>query len=402
MVELELEITDFGHGGVGIARHNDKVVFVRGALPGERVLARVTKDLAKRTEAVVTSVLDASEYRVEVPWPQGAAGVTGGADLAHASLDYQRELKAAVLEGAIRRVGGEELTDHLAQQGITVVVAAVGHGDGWHTRTRFDVVKQKYGFGMYVEGSNDVVGITAMPMAVRDLEEFAFENDWDETFRVGDRVRFVAPSRGENVAVADGVAWSAPGTRADDDVLESVSSGDDMFDYDVAADGFWQVHYRAPRTLLTAGLDGAQIVPGDVVLELFSGAGLFTAPLAKATGESGEVTAFEGDKKAVSYARRNLEQFPWARTFSRRIDARMDLGGADVIVADPPRKGLGIELAQSIAGSQARQIVLVSCDPASAARDVAAMVRSGRTVTSMQAFDIFPHTHHMEIVTVLS
>lgn len=396
-----LHITDFGHGGVGIARHNDKVVFVRGALPGEIVSAAVTKDLAKRTEAVVVDVHEASEHRVDTAWADGAPGRTGAADLAHATLDYQRSLASHVLAGAIRRVGGEDLADHLESRGIIPVVRAVDSA-GWHTRTRFDVVATGQGWGMHAEGSPAVLPIDRMPLAVADLESFAFGHDWSQTFRRGERVRFVAPSLGECLAVGERGVFSAPGVQAGQTVTETVSTGTEMFDYDVAAGGFWQVHYLAPRTLLCAVMDGAKVQPGERVLELFSGAGLFTLPLARAVGEHGSVAAFEGDRRAVGYARTNLERFAQASVGVARIDERMDVGNVDVIVADPPRKGLGIGLAQRIAHSVASRIVLVSCDPAAAARDVAALVRCGREVASMHAFDIFPQTHHFEVVTTLA
>ena len=149
-------------------------------------------------------------------------------------------------------------------------------------------------------------------------------------------------------------------------------------------------------------LRAARVEPGDGVVELYAGAGLLTQPLALAVGDSGGVWAFEGMREATDDARANLRDLPWARVQTASITARFarDLGGR-ILVADPPRSGLGRDLASTLAAGPVRRIVLVSCDPAAMARDVAAMHEAGRVVTGFDAVDLFPHTHHFECVTVL-
>lgn len=403
MIAKHIEITDFAHGGVGVGRIDERVVFVRGALPGEIADVEITQELSSFLRGKVLDVQQAHPQRIPVLWKEGAAGVTGAADLSHASLDLQHKLKTQVLLTNLRRIGGEQLVAHLESQQIspTVVAPTTVADDGWHTRTRFDVVKLDDGWGMNHERSHDVVPLDCMPLAVRDLETFAFDAAWDDVVTPGTKARFVAPASGPNVVVMRGKVYEAPGVTTKHTVTETVPVGDQLFDYDVHADGFWQIHYAAPRTLAALVLEGAQIRPGDSVLELFSGAGLFSVPLAQATGELGSVDAVEGAGQAVKDAKANLSAYPWANSRTARIDASFGTTQADVVVADPPRKGLGVELAKGLARSVARRIVLVSCDPAAAARDVAAFVGAGRTVVSMEARDIFPHTHHFEVVTVV-
>ncbi|WP_434700191.1 hypothetical protein [Trueperella pyogenes] len=109
------------------------------------------------------------------------------------------------------------------------------------------------------------------------------------------------------------------------------------------------------------------------------------------------MSAIEGSARAVEDARFNLANTPWANVRVQNIDDSAVRGQrADVVVADPPRAGLGKKLAAQLA-----RIVLVSCDPAAMARDVAELVKRGRRVESWRAFDIFPHTHHVEVVTCL-
>lgn len=407
MIAQSIEITDFAHGGVGVGRVDERVVFVRGALPGEIVDVEITDERSSFLRGRVVAIRQAHPERVPVSWRQGAAGETGAADLSHASLSLQRELKTRVLHTNLRRIGGEDLLAHLAAQQIEPqvlspdVILSAEHDAGWHTRTRFDVVKLTSGWGMNRERSHDVVRLDRMPLAVRDLEKFAFDARWDDVVAPGTKAHFVAPASGPNVVAMRGTVYEAPGVTTQPTVAETVAVGDNLFDYDVHADGFWQIHYAAPRTLAELVLAGASVQPGDAVLELFSGAGLFSVPLAYATGSSGSVDAVEGSAHAVRDARVNLAQYPWAHSRTARIDASFADSQADVVVADPPRKGLGVELADGLARSGARRIVLVSCDPAAAARDVARFVAAGRTVVSLQARDIFPHTHHFEVVTVV-
>ncbi|VEI12503.1 class I SAM-dependent RNA methyltransferase [Trueperella bialowiezensis] len=399
---MRVRIDDIGHGGVGVGRIDDRVIFVRGAIPGELVDVAITDKRAKFLRGVVRDVIEPSPDRVDHPWPDGQAGRVGAADFGHIRLTGQRELKSAVIKQAVRRIGGEALADMVS--GHDLGVRAVDEGDGWHSRTRFDVVKMERGVGMYAEKTNTLVPISSVPLAVRDLEQLdLFGTSWDEAIKPGERIKAVAPASGPNVVVAGGRVWSAPGRDAADHVQERAYTGEEIVDYQVSAAGFWQIHHRAPSALLSEVLRGSDVGPGDHVAELFSGAGLFTVPLARRVGPSGSVRAYEGSARAVADANVNLDGMPWASARQRRIDATIakELTGADVVVADPPRAGLGAQTADALGALPARKIVLVSCDPAAMARDVAQLVASGREIESIVALDIFPHTHHVEVICVL-
>jgi tRNA/tmRNA/rRNA uracil-C5-methylase (TrmA/RlmC/RlmD family) len=153
-----------------------------------------------------------------------------------------------------------------------------------------------------------------------------------------------------------------------------------------------------------AVLDAAGAEPGTRVLELYSGAGLLTLPLARAVGEGGAVVSLEGAETAVRDARRNLHDHPGARLNHGRVDARSvaDLGGgSDVVVLDPPRAGAGAEVMAAVCGLGARSIVHVACDPAALARDLRAAREHGYVVETLAGYDLFPHTHHVEVVARL-
>jgi len=190
----------------------------------------------------------------------------------------------------------------------------------------------------------------------------------------------------------------------------------------VAATGFWQVHEGAPEVLVDAVLrasapDGVAALAGAHVLDLYSGAGLLTVPLALAVGPSGRVTTVEGDARAVRDARRNTHDLDQVTLHQGDVGTVLgsvleDMGGApsgapgmaapDVVVLDPPRTGAGRAVVERVASSGAPRVVYVACDPAALARDTATFAERGYRLESLRAFDLFPMTHHVECVAVLT
>jgi tRNA/tmRNA/rRNA uracil-C5-methylase (TrmA/RlmC/RlmD family) len=180
----------------------------------------------------------------------------------------------------------------------------------------------------------------------------------------------------------------------------------------VAADGFWQVHRAAPAVLTGAVLEATGASAGELagatVLDLYSGAGLFTLPLADAVGPQGHVVAVEGDARAVKDARRNAHAYDQVDLRLGAVD-RVLAGGpgeaevpaADVVVLDPPRSGAGRTVVDAIAALAPRRVVYVACDPAALARDVGYLAAHGYALRGVRGFDLFPHTHHVEAVAVL-
>jgi len=197
-------------------------------------------------------------------------------------------------------------------------------------------------------------------------------------------------------------------------------------DWKVSAGGFWQVHPAAADTLTAAVLAACEPKPGDTALDLYCGAGLFTASLAAAVGPDGAVTGVESDEAAVRDARHNLRDFPWARVHRGEVGAVLRGGGprggprsaarnkggqgrqalppARLAVADPPRSGLDRAVIGylSAAGSGTERFCYVSCDPATLARDLGLLLARGWTLEGLRAFDAFPMTHHVECVAWLS
>jgi len=406
--EVELEIGPVAHGGHCVARLDGRVVFVRHTLPGERVRARVTETGTRFWRADAVEVLEASADRVPSAWPEAGPGGVGGGELAHVALPAQRRWKAAVLTEQLQR---------LARLDREVVVEAAPGDDergGLGYRTRIDLVADGEGrAGMRRFRSHDVVALDGMPLATEAVAALAdAEGVWTRRWQPGARLELVAPESGaEPMLLVDDVPWrrgradTRPNARRA--VTETVRVGGAEHGYRVAADGFWQVHRAAPDLLAGTVLDAVGDATGATVLDLYSGAGLFTVPLAAAVGGSGRVIAVEGDTGAVKDARRNAHDLPQVELHLgavERVLGEGDTGGvgvADVVVLDPPRTGAGRTVVDAIAERTPGRVVYVACDPAALARDIGYLAGHGYELTSLRGLDLFPMTHHVEAVAVL-
>ncbi|WP_251150835.1 TRAM domain-containing protein [Cellulosimicrobium sp. Marseille-Q4280] len=418
-VEMEVEVGPVAHGGHCVARHDGRVVFVRHTLPGERVRARVTEggEGSKFWRADAVEILEPSPDRVPSVWPEAGPGGVGGGELGHVALPAQRRWKGDVLAEQLRRLARLDLD---ARPDLQVEVEGLPGDDesgGLGYRTRIDLVADDDGHaGMHRFRSHDVVALDAMPLATDEVAGLAEqEKVWTRRWRPGTRLELVAPTGSAPLLLVDGEPWRGGSldkrTNARRSVVEHVTVGGREHAYRVAADGFWQVHHRAPAALADAVLAGVGDVDGARVLDLYSGAGLFTLPLAAAVGASGAVVAVEGDERAVRDARRNahgvenvqLNHGPVEHVLTGRGEGAdaVARGGADVVVLDPPRVGAGRAVVEAVAGTGAGRVVYVACDPAALARDVAYLGEHGYDLRSLRAFDLFPHTHHLEAVAVL-
>jgi tRNA/tmRNA/rRNA uracil-C5-methylase (TrmA/RlmC/RlmD family) len=186
-------------------------------------------------------------------------------------------------------------------------------------------------------------------------------------------------------------------------VYERVSVHGEDYDYRVDATGFWQAHQDAPKILLRTVLDTIGYIGTETVFDLYCGSGLFTGPIAAA--DAGQVWGVEGDFSAASNARYNTHRFKNVRILSGDVGRLLESDAlprrADVVVLDPPRVGAGRKVVDLIATRVPRRIVYVACDPAAMARDLGWIASLGYVLVKLRAFDLFPHTHHVECVAVL-
>jgi tRNA/tmRNA/rRNA uracil-C5-methylase (TrmA/RlmC/RlmD family) len=428
-------IEDVAQGGWCVARPDGlPVMFVRHALPGERVVARVTEVTSKFARADAVSILQSSPDRVDAPCPHARPGGCGGCDWQHASLPAQRALKATVITQQLRRLAGlgrEVTVEPLPGDGQTPAVTATSGtpGLGWRTRVQFAVDRDGVA-GLRGHRSHRVIDIgdcLIAHQAVRDLDIPG--DDWSGAGTVEVAVGGADSTENFAVTVIEDVGRKQKGNTQK---IKSRPNGSGRLAnskrtlvegraylaeraagrlWQVSADGFWQVHPAAADTLSQAVLAALDPKPGDTVLDLYCGAGLFAGVVAPLVGPEGAVTGVEFDSAAVKNARQNLSDYPWVK-FERSDVARAvsegSLPPARLVIADPPRAGLAREAvdyltaASASGGSPAERFAYVSCDPATLARDLALLISGGWTLENLRAFDAFPMTHHVECVATLT
>jgi tRNA/tmRNA/rRNA uracil-C5-methylase (TrmA/RlmC/RlmD family) len=393
---LELAISGVAHGGWCVARDAaGRVVFVRHALPGERVRARVTDATTSFARAEAVEVLQASPDRVAPPCPHARPGGCGGCDWQHAELGAQRRIKAEVIADQLRRIAG-------LHRDVTVEpVPGDDDGLGWRTRVRYTVGPDGTA-GLLAHRSHDVIDVGDCPIAHPVVNAAGVtRRRWEAT-----SVEVVAsPTSGEHTVIVTPSRAASPHPRASrpppasPGPLRQHAAGRS---WRVSAGAFWQVHPGAPDTLTGAVLDVLRPRPGDVALDLFCGAGLFAGALAARVGPEGAVIAVDSDRTAVRDARRNLRGTPWVRVHVGDV-ARVLAGGGwpqpGLAVLDPPRTGVSRRVIERLLAPRGlRRVAYVSCDPATLARDIAAFAAFGWKLDALRAFDAFPMTHHVECV----
>ncbi|WBB81768.1 TRAM domain-containing protein [Micromonospora sp. WMMD882] len=395
---VELTVGAVAPGGHCVARVDGQVVFVRHALPGERVVAEVTEARRGFVRADAVTVVEAAPQRVEPPCPYAKPGGCGGCDLQHVAPEAQLDWKTSVVREQLTRLGG--LTDaELAA--LDVRVAALPGGPlGWRSRVRY-AVDAAGRAGLLKHRSHEVVPVARCLIAHPAIRELPVLSTDGVRWPAADTVETVASTGGDVTvtAYADGAATPVSGPRA---VRETAAGRR----WELPAGAFWQVHPAAADTLVTAVLDLLDPRPGESAWDLYGGAGLFAAALADRVGPTGRVTLVEAAEEGVRAARANLADLPRVEVVPARVETalarRRITGPVDVVVLDPPRSGAGVRVVRDLVAARPRAICYVACDPAAFARDVRAFTGAGWRLAALRGFDLFPMTRHVELVGLLT
>ncbi|MFJ8691811.1 class I SAM-dependent RNA methyltransferase [Streptomyces roseolilacinus] len=423
--EYEVEVGPVAHGGHCIARTEEgRVLFVRHALPGERVVARVTEgdETSRFLRADAVTVLDASKDRIEAPCPYAGPGRCGGCDWQHAKPGAQRRLKGEVVAEQLRHLAG--LTPEEAGWDGTVVPAEgdklpAGEVPQWRTRVQY-AVDASGRAGLRRHRSHEVEPIDHCMIAAEGVSELGVEKrQWPGMASVEaiaasgsqDRQVILTPRPGARLPLVElDKPVSVLRVEEKDGGVHRVHGrpfvrerADDRT-YRVGNGGFWQVHPKAADTLVRAVMQGLLPRKGDTALDLYCGVGLFAGALADRVGDKGAVLGIESGKRAVEDARHNLQGFDRVRIEQGKVDQALPRTGiteVDLIVLDPPRAGAGKQTVRHLSTLGARRIAYVACDPAALARDLAYFREAGYKPRTLRAFDLFPMTHHVECVAIL-
>ena len=390
---LTVDIEKIAHGGHFIARHESEngkkaVIFVRHAIPGERVEIEITSTSANFIRADVVEVISASSDRVQAPCEYSNRDGCGGCDFQHISITRQRALKSEVIKEQFERI---------AKMDISVDVEEVG--EPLHWRTRVTATTDHNGaLGFYSSRSHRVIPVKECLIAIPEIGIAAMS----------------AQKLSPDVRIE--IAYSSEGERM---VAEAPKSGDGKFRQNigpavlhervgdqllqVSQRSFWQGHKRAPEVLTDAVRNFAHLQEGEHVLDLYGGVGLFTAAYLKDVGATGSIHLVEGSKDATADAKNNFagqSNIEISTGDVAKVITRINR--ADVVILDPPREGAGKEVVQEITRLSPRSIIYVACDPAALARDTAYLREYGYQLEKIRAFDLFPMTHHIESVALFT
>jgi tRNA/tmRNA/rRNA uracil-C5-methylase (TrmA/RlmC/RlmD family) len=386
------------------------VVFVRHALPGERVVAVVTSESSSFLRADAVEVLEPSLDRVEPSCPHAGPGRCGGCDWQHVSLPAQRRLKSALVSEQLRRVA--RIEREVEVEGLD------GHPDGlgWRTRVKFAVDRTGHA-GFHRHRSHDIEPVERCPIATPEVNAVGVGSlQWKGARHVEVAV---SPDGGEPIVSVETAGNGRPGTFANFPTAAGVvvdgrwqrgpkrvrfEVGGHRFD--VSAGVFWQVHPQAAAVLTGCVLEGLEPAAGERAADLYSGAGLFSVALAEAVGPDGSVVGVERSRRACADAGRNTSGLRNVEILRSEVNAAVvstRLGSPDLVVLDPAREGAGRSVMEALTHLRPppRRLASVSCDPATFARDLRVMLDAEWTIRSLRAFDLFPMTEHVELVAIL-
>ncbi|MGE3855594.1 MAG: class I SAM-dependent RNA methyltransferase [Dehalococcoidia bacterium] len=391
---IELDLTGFAAGGRAVGHAPDgRVAFVEYGIPGERVVAEITDEHPGYLEATAVQVLRASEHRVEAPCPY--FGKCGGCQVQHIDYAEQLRLKAEVVRDQLQRIGRFS-----AEEARELVLPMLGMDDPWGYRNHVRFTVRRDGeIGFMQRGTHRFMRVDECLIASPRVNAI-LEATQDRTMQARQLSVRVGEHTDEQM-VQPKVQWR-PGRPHG-----KVESGQSFYherllgvSYRISGAAFFQVNTRQAERLVSLVLDHVREVSPRVVIDAYAGVGTFAAQLA---GEVEHVVTIEESAAAGVDALENLGGFTNVTRVVGKVEETLPgmTPAPDVVVIDPPRAGIWASVVQAILDSAARRVVYVSCDPGTLARDLRLFTDGGFIIGSVQPVDMFPHTQHIECVTVL-
>jgi 23S rRNA (uracil1939-C5)-methyltransferase len=370
---LEVRIETIAAGGAGLARIDGKPVFIKGGIPGEKLVCRVTKDHRSWAQAELLELLDASQDRVK---PRcGVYGICGGCNLQHLNYQAQLAAKTAILKDTFVRIGG-----------CPPPQPAIIPSEPWEYRNRMQFHKSPgILWGLKSEKSSGLVPIPDCPIADPGIRRLLGEEEKKSFLAPLGKDRFTVYARGDLFLSEGGVNRGK--TR--------------ILDQELTLDA--SLFFQSNGAMLEKLIADLPAIAGEAdrslpMADLFCGVGTFAAFLGKLFPGRCLV---EENKAAIALARENLAAS--GDFFAQRSEdwaERNNLRGFGLILADPPRQGLSHSLALRLATEGPPVFLYVSCDPATLARDSRILAAGKYTLKALRFYDFYPQTSHIETLAV--
>jgi 23S rRNA (uracil1939-C5)-methyltransferase len=382
--DITITITDLAFGGNGVGRFKGKVCFVPGTIPGEEVKAMVVADRKNYAEGLPVTNLSPSPERRLPPCP--LFGVCGGCSWQHISYSAQLKAKRRILEESLRRIGG--ITDPAVSD-----VLPSPREYGYRNRMRFAWIPGT-GLGLYRRGTRDAIPVRSCLIIEEALNRMIPD--------VNDRLLGETDRAGTM-------------ERVDLSLDDSGRAGFSLQTERDAGGEFSQVNREVNAALRSELAAAAARVIGRgkrgqaPVIDLFCGDGNLSLPLAEAGFDArGYDLSWTGTAAANDAVRNLASRIPGIRARYERVDVYREFGklreviqGASLVIADPPRAGLG-SLAAETAALRVPAIIYVSCNPPILAKDLRIFTENGYYLHSIMPFDMFPQTFHLESMSILT
>ncbi|HYL76540.1 MAG TPA: class I SAM-dependent RNA methyltransferase [Bryobacteraceae bacterium] len=376
--EETLTIEKLVYGGEGLARVEGKVVFIPYVLPGEVVRAEVSRIKNDLWRGRLVEAIQPSPARVAAPCPYFQR--CGGCHYQHAGYEQQLEQKRLILREVLRRVGKIEFSGDIG----TIA------GEPWQYRNRMQLHIANGAAGYFEHGSHKLCAIDHCPIVSPALNDAIaklsrglppatatvelFTNESQVQVNILDRVPKAA------LAIFESLGSNAP--------LEYNG-------FRVSRNSFFQVNRFLIEQLVECAIGD---LAGESAVDLYAGVGLFAVRLAQ---RYKKVTAVESSQSAFRDLEHNTQQSVHA-VIANSEDYLAGLGEIpDLVLADPPRAGLGKIVVRELARIRAPRVTIVSCDPATLARDLQGLLASGYRIERVTLVDLFPQTYHLETVASL-
>jgi 23S rRNA (uracil1939-C5)-methyltransferase len=400
-------MTTLVYGGHAMGRLPDgRAVFVPYCLPGETVRVRLLEEKRGHAKAELIEILETSPDRIPPRCTPAAA--CGGLHYQHIAYPRQLEFKREIVRDQLERIG---------RQSNVNVEPVVPSPKTWHYRNNVQFHVTPDGKLGFVEpGTNQVVPAVDCPLAEEPLNVIWPQLELEPGTGI-ERISLRLGADEDILLLLEGLEVNPPEFSIEDLPVSAVYSGpagpillagsDYLIlealnrQFKVSAGSFFQVNIPQAEAMLQFVLDQVQLGGDEEVLELYSGVGLFSAFLAP---RARHLVAIESTPSSTDDFVYNLDEFDNVELYEAPVEHALQGLNLlpEIVLADPPRAGLGRKVVEQLLKINAPRIVYVSCDPATLARDIRQLVEAGYHLEKVNPFDMFPHTYHIETIVLLS
>lgn len=392
--ETEMTIERIVPGGLGLGYGGGRTLFVSNAAPGDRLRVRVDRERGRAAYASIVEILQPGPDRIPVVNPVLARC---GADFQHLRYEAQLAAKQGMIADCLRRIGGIERPE-------PVPIHASPHEWAYRSRAEWSYDVNGEVLGYREAGTRRVVDLEVDPLVVPALADIYA--DLRHRLHAG-----AIPATANEIRAAAGIDGVSivPTFDASPPLEVETQVGAEAYRYDAGV--FFQANPYVLENLLTEALrftlDSAARPASDrrLAVDLYCGVGLFTLPLAR---QFERVIGVESDVRATEYAARNADDAGLSNVRITHAVAELWLetafkshGRLPFLLLDPPRTGVPPRAMNGINRMRPSRVTYVSCDPATLARDLKALLANDYELAGITAIDMFPQTHHVEIVAHL-